>query len=182
MTSAEGTVGRADVARCWAGFASIGAGLIHLAVTQDHFEEWWLYGLFFLSVGGTQIGWAVLALEQDRPPIPRLTAAANLAVVVLWAVTRTSGLPVGPEPWTPEPLGRADLLASVLEVVVAGALMAAIWLAAADRRRPPDRRPKTWQLVTLMFAGAVAVAALTTPALADTPLGGGGGHGHSDAD
>jgi hypothetical protein len=165
-------LGRADVARCWAGFASLGAGLIHLAVVQEHFDEWWLYGTFFLAVGIAQIVWAVVALAKDAPPWRLLTAWCNFAIVVLWAVTRTTGLPIGPEPGQAEAVGRADVLCCVLELVVFGALMVVPWLAARDERTAGRRRVATF--VALMFAGALFSAAITTPALAATPAGGGG--------
>jgi hypothetical protein len=165
-------LGVADVARCWAGFASLGAGLIHLAVVQEHFGEWWLYGTFFLAVGIAQIVWAVVALARDTPPWRVLTAWCNAAVVVLWAVTRTTGLPFGPEPGKPEAVGRADVLCSVLELVVFATLMVVPWLAAHDARSAGRRRVGTF--VALMFAGALVSAAITTPALAATPAGGGG--------
>ncbi|HEX4698726.1 MAG TPA: hypothetical protein VH857_05105 [Actinomycetes bacterium] len=165
-------LGRADVARCWAGFASLGAGLIHLAVVQEHFDEWWLYGTFFLAVGVAQIIWAVVALAKDNPPWRLLTAWCNVAIVVLWAVTRTTGLPIGPEPGQAEAVGRADVLCGVLELVVFGALIAVPWLAARDERTAGRRR--VGRFVALVFAGALAVLAITTPALAATPAGGGG--------
>ena len=90
-----------DVARCWAGFASLGAGLVHLAVVQEHFHESALFGIFFVVSGVLQIGWAVVALARDRMPLPRLAAATQLAMVALWAVTRTVGLPVGPRSGLP---------------------------------------------------------------------------------
>jgi hypothetical protein len=165
-------LGRADVARCWAGFASLGAGLIHLAVVQEHFDEWWLYGSFFLAVGVAQIVWAVVALARDAPPWRVLTAWCSFAIVVLWAVTRTTGLPIGPEPGQAEAVGRADVLCCVLELVVFGALIAVPWLVARDERTAGRSRVGTF--VALMFAGALVSAAITTPALAATPAGGGG--------
>lgn len=157
-----------DVARCWAGFASLGAGLVHLAVVREHLDEWWLYGAFFAALGTAQLVWAVAALARDRAPFPQLVAYGNLAVVALWVVTRTSGLPLGPEPWTAEAVGRADLLTSLLEIGAAAALLVALRMPARSRetQRPAGR------VVALMVAGALAVSALTTPALADTPAGG----------
>jgi hypothetical protein len=114
-------LGRADVARCWAAFASLGAGLIQLAVVQEHFDEWWLYGTFLLAVGVAQIIWAVVALAKDYPPWRVLTAWCNLAIVVLRPVTRSTGLPNGPEPGQAEAVGRPDVLRCVLELIVFGA-------------------------------------------------------------
>lgn len=49
-------LGRADVARCWAGFASLGAGLVHLAVVREHLDHWLLASAFFAVVGALQLG------------------------------------------------------------------------------------------------------------------------------
>ncbi len=157
-----------DVARCWAGFASLGAGLVHLAVVREHLDEWWLFGVFFAVLGIGQVVWAVTALARDRAPFPQLVAYGSLAVVALWAVTRTVGLPVGPDPWQTEAVGRADVLTSLLEIGVAGALLVAVRL---PERAAPERHP-AGQFVALILAGALAVFAITTPALADTPAGG----------
>lgn len=175
MTRVSRMDGR-DVARCWAGFASLGAGLVHLAVVREHLDEWWLFGVFFATLGAGQIGWAVLALARDRAPFPRLVAYGSLAVVTLWVVTRTVGLPVGPATWTPEPASRAGVLTSLLEVVVAASLLVA---ARLPDRVASGRRPSTGRVVALTVVGAVAVSVLTTPALAATPAGGAGHHGET---
>jgi hypothetical protein len=165
--SVTGGFGRSDVARCWAGFASLGAGLVHLAVVHEHLAEWWLFGVFFVAVGALQVGWAVLALARDRVPAPRAIAAVNAGVIVLWAVSRSVGLPVGPEQWTPEAVGLADVVCAALEVVVVGLLLAAV-------RVPRDRRPlhlAASARLALLGIGALAMAAVTTPALAATEAG-----------
>lgn len=167
--------GRADVARCWAGFASLGAGLVHLAVVQEHLAEWWLYGAFFAVVGAAQILWGLGALARDRAPLLRLVAAGNIALVALWAITRTVGLPIGPEPWTAEAAGRADVLCVVLEIGTVLALAATA--RTHSRRARATAVPMTHRglgagrFVALMFAGALAVSAITTPALAATESG-----------
>ncbi len=170
-------LGRADVARCWAGFASLGAGLVHLAVLQEHYEQWWLFGAFFAVVGTAQVLWAVAALARDDAPLPRTVSYANLVVVGLWLITRTTGLPIGPEPWRAEALGRADVLAVALELAVV-----ALVVAAGRLRRPALARTagSTGRFVALMFAGALAVSAVTTPALAATPAGGQAHHHFAD--
>jgi hypothetical protein len=159
------------VARCWTGFASLGAGLVHLAVVREHFQESALFGSFLVVAGVLQIGWAVAALARDRMPLPRLAAAAQLALVVLWVATRTVGLPVGPEAWTPEAVGRADMLCVVLEVVSAAAVVG--WLGLSRGGRRPVRAGR---YLLLVGAGALAVSCMTTPALAAT--GAKATHGH----
>src|SRR5919204_5338320 len=40
-----------------AALLSAGAAAIHFAVIQDHFEEWWGYGVFFVASGIAQLAW-----------------------------------------------------------------------------------------------------------------------------
>jgi hypothetical protein len=42
----------------------------------------------------------------------------NGAMVAVWAVSRTAGLPIGPEPWTPEAIGALDVVATGLELFI----------------------------------------------------------------
>jgi hypothetical protein len=152
------------VIRWWAAFASLGAGLIHLAVVSEHVSEWWLYGVFFIVLGVVQIGWAVQAMTSGPLPVRDLFAAMNAAVIGLWLVTRTTGLPIGPEPWQAEAVGTADLVSSGLEAVV-------VVLLVLTLRRPQVQEPTALTKVQLrkVIVGALAIAAVTVAALAAHP-------------
>jgi hypothetical protein len=99
----------------------------------------------------------------------------NAAVIGLWLVTRTTGLPVGPEPWEAEAVGTADLLCSGLEAVVVVLLMVTV------------QRPDVHESVALtqvqrrmVAVGALATAAVTVVALvANPPVFGPGHHSHA---
>jgi hypothetical protein len=158
------------VARCWAGFASLGAGLIHLAVVREHLDHWVVHGVFFALLGTVQLGWGVAALARDRVPVPRLVVAGTLGVVALWALTRTAGLPIGPGAGIPEPVGRADLLAMLLHAVVIGAVLVAVRMSATQPYLSGRSAPAGRTLGAL-GAGALLMAAVTTPALAATEAG-----------
>jgi hypothetical protein len=160
------------VIRWWAGFAALGAGLIHLAVVSEHVAEWWLYAVFFIVLGVVQIAWAVQAMESDPLPVPRLFATVNAAVVGLWFISRTIGLPVGPEPWEAEAVGAADLVCSGLEAVV-------VVLILLTTRRPNVHQTTALTRVQrrLVALGALTAAAVTIAALAANPPAV-GGHGH----
>jgi hypothetical protein len=97
---------------------SAGAGAIHAAVIRDHLQEWWLYGTFFAVAAALQLVWTVWILRRPSRPILIAAAVANAAVLVLWLITRITGLPVGPEPWTPEGFGVLDVVASIFEVLL----------------------------------------------------------------
>jgi FtsP/CotA-like multicopper oxidase with cupredoxin domain len=116
---------------------TLGAGAIHLAVMPEHLEEYLPFGLFFLVVAVAQIGAAPVLLIRPSSRLAVGVAVASLALVGLWLLSRTTGLPVGPEPWSPEEVGLPDVMCVLLES--AGALVA---VALAIRgRRPRRRRP-----------------------------------------
>ena len=123
--------------RC-AALLTVGAALIHVGVSADHFQEWWAAGLFFLVSAAAQLGWA--AWCWSRPSSRRVLlagAGGSVALALVWAVSRTSGLPFGPEAGVAEPVGVADLVCVALEVLSAGARC-----RRRDRagRRPGSRR------------------------------------------
>jgi hypothetical protein len=170
------------VARCWAGFASFGAGLVHVAVLREHLDVSLLQGAFFAVVGVAQIGWALWALHGPSVPRPRLTAIATAAVIALWAVSRTVGLPTGLG--GREAVGTADLLAVVLEVgLILCISLAAVSSATVRREVPPHTATPALasaRVVALLAAGALAVSAIATPAMAATSAGDHAHpHGHS---
>ena len=70
------------------------------------------FGLFFLLVAAAQVVWVAQAATRPTRRTLGLGIALNLALIAVWAVTRTWGLPLGLMP-EPEPVGGWDL-ASVL--------------------------------------------------------------------
>src|SRR3954451_10946394 len=74
-----------------------GAAAIHLAVAGPHFAQWWLFGGFFLVLAGVQVALALALWRSVDRRVLAGGAAVNLAAVLLWLVTRTAGLPLGPD-------------------------------------------------------------------------------------
>ena len=141
-----------EVFRFCLAMLSAAAGLIHIAAAPPHFAESPLHGLFFVVAGLLQIVVAGWLLRGGGTPLLRATAAGNVMIVALWAVSRTTGLPVGPERWTPEPVGFADVACSLIEVlIVAGCLM----LLSTRGRRLLDRATPYRSRTTLVAAGSV---------------------------
>ena len=56
-----------------------------------------------------------------------LARAGNLGVAAVWLLSRTAGLPLGPDPWTPESVGVADSIATALEVLLAAGATVLLW-------------------------------------------------------
>src|SRR5206468_6438823 len=96
-----------------------GAAAIHFAVAKTHFQEYSLFGVFFVLSGIAQLVWAAFILFRPGRMALLLSAVGNLAIAALWALNRIWGLPIGPEHWKPEPIGFADTTASGLEILVA---------------------------------------------------------------
>lgn len=100
-----------------AAVASAAAAGIHFAVAPEHFHEWWGFGTFFVVSGTAQLAWAAF------PSKDWIGIAGNALFVALWAVSRTHGLPFGPEAGTPEAVGPLDLASVLLELTAVAALV-----------------------------------------------------------
>ncbi|WP_343905239.1 hypothetical protein [Nocardioides aquiterrae] len=134
---------------------------IHAAMIPAHLRERLVVGAFFVACALVQLAWAERALRRPTRRWLAAGAAGNLAVVGLWAVTRTAGLPFGLLP-RPEAVGTWDATCAALELVAAAACV------AAARRGP--RRPAPWRE---WHAAAHAWLALALTLLAVLSVGGG---------
>ncbi len=94
-------------------------GLIHVLAAIQHLDEYALYALFFIVLAITQCAWGVAIYRAPSRKLLSAGAILSLAVVALWIISRTSGLPIGPEHWTPEPVGALDSIATGNEIVLA---------------------------------------------------------------
>lgn len=133
------------------------AAAIHAVVAVAHFDEYLLAGVAFAGLATAQTAWGVLVYR--RPAQVRLAAGMllNAAVIAAWALSRTAGLPLGPEAGTAVPVGLADLGATVCELaLVAG--------SALVLRRPAEVAVlPVWvrqtALVVLIFGGVALMTA-----------------------
>jgi hypothetical protein len=98
--------------------ASVAAGVIHAAVIAEHVEEDWRFGAFFIVAASFQLAWAIPTLLTSSRTVDVIGAAVNAAFIVTWLASRTIGLPIGTEAWTPETVGGPDVAASLLELAV----------------------------------------------------------------
>lgn len=113
------------------------AGLLHLLVTPEHFEEWIGYGLFFLVAGLAQLLFAVVLLRQPTNRSLLIAGIAGNALIVgLWIVTRTLGVPLGPEAGEVEEIGVVDTFSKLTELALIGCLFAL--LRHAKQTSPPQ--------------------------------------------
>jgi hypothetical protein len=128
-TSGTATAPAASSALTAGRVAAIGsalAALVHYAVVPEHLSEWWAYGVFFSAIGMFQLVWAVLACTGSERPLLLSGLAVNLGVLALWAVSRTAGLPFGPEAGEAEAAGVLDVLSGLAELALVGGILLAL--------------------------------------------------------
>jgi MFS family permease len=126
---------------------SLVAGLVHLWVAPEHFEEWWGYGAFFLVAAAAQVIYVPLLLRWPSRAVLLTGIAGNMAIVALYLLTRTTGIPLfGPEAGEVEGIGFADVCATTSELGISVALGAALL-----REVTPDKRR------TILLSVAVAL-------------------------
>lgn len=140
--------------------SSTAAAGVHAAVGPAHFRELVLFGLFFAASAVAQITWSVAMVLRPSRNLVAAALVGNASVIVLWAVTRTVGLPLGLLP-RPEEVGAWDLCCGFWELVVV------ITCAQLLRRGDPGRLnvPEwlDWRRSAQLFTvGSVAVLGLLT--------------------
>jgi hypothetical protein len=170
----------------WGGLAalSVGAAVIHFAVTFSHFQEYVLYGVFFLIISWAQLIWPAglfwqpshLWASRGAPQRSRLWEqlwlslgiVGNASILAIYIASRTTGLPFGPDLHNTESVGALDVVSCVLEFTLIAGCAALLWRpSAADR--PVSRRRGVPAIAATAAIPALVIAATTavmTPAWA----------------
>jgi hypothetical protein len=166
---------------------SAGAAAIHFAVMFEHFDEYSLYGVFFLVLAWAQLIWPVVLIALPfltrafltRAFLTRVPAralpvwlwlgiAGNAAVLVIYFSSRSIGLPIGPDTTEVEAWGGLDLVCAIEEILLV-VIAAAILARPGLLDRPVRFRGQARWLASLLAAPVVvlaATAAVMTPAWA----------------
>ena len=144
---------RLELAAAW---LSLAAGAVHAMAGPDHLAEWWAYGLFFFGSAAFQAAYGLLLLTRGiegwggwmavRSKVYALGIVSTLLIILLWVVSRTVGVPVGPEANEPEGIGPLDLTSKAVEVALVLALARLWWLASRDAPGPSSSRPRPRRL------------------------------------
>ncbi len=150
---------RGEVLRWALAVASVAAAAIHFSVIGEHYHEAWYFGVFLAVVAWAQLGWAIAVVVARSRRVLVAGAALQLGVVVIYLLSRTTGLPVGPEPWHAEAVAFLDVVCTVLEVVAG---LGAALLAVRPLERPISGRA----VLATASALFLVVAATTSSALA----------------
>jgi hypothetical protein len=142
------------------------SSIIHSAQIAPHYEQYWLYGAFFAVAAIWQAIWAARIYGD---PLNRrvliVGIAGNVALIVVWAISRTAGVPIGPQGWHPEAVSPVDVLSKLDEL---GAVVLMAIVLARQRERPRPISPLHLRLAA-MLAGPLFLYSVLAAA---------GGHHH----
>jgi hypothetical protein len=147
----------------------LGAGTIHVAMAPSHLGESALEGAGFLAAAWVQLALGVAVLL--RAPSRRLllaVAGTSVALIAVWLVSRTAGLPFGAHAGHAESISVVDGVCVALEAVAA--LVAAAKLAGLASGLLRSR--------TIAVVGALGALAFTTGAVASPAARDHAAHSH----
>ena len=137
---------------------SAAAAAIHFAVVFEHFRDYLLYGVFFLVLAWAQLIWPAVLLWRPSRLWLWLGLAGNAAVLAVYVLSRTAGLPFGPDLHHPEPVGALDVVSCVLEFALVTGCAALLWRPSlADR--PVRRRGGVAAAAALLAVPVLVIAA-----------------------
>jgi hypothetical protein len=146
--SSEAAAGRRAHRAQWpaaplAAVLSLGAGYIHLAYMDSHWEDWWAYGAFFLATAVFQCLFAPALLLWPKRWVMAVGVLGNLAIVGMYVLSRIDGIPLGPHAGVKEAAALVDIGTTAAEIGIAALLLAMIGGAA-----------RRWAFNALLAAGA----------------------------
>ncbi len=175
-TSTQGGLELGTALAAVVGILACGAGILHLLASRDHLEHAPIAASFVL-LGLAQFAWGALVAWRRSPRVLALGALGSLAVVAVWVLSRTMGIPIMDAISQAEPIGIADATATFFELMAAaGAGMLLVLPAAALTSHLARARAQRF----VASSGAIALL-LTVPAFVvpSHSHGEGGGEGLS---
>jgi hypothetical protein len=125
-----------SVGRClqWsAALFSVAAAAIHFGAMGEHAGVSWSHGLFFAGAAWCELVLAAWILWRPTRNAAWFGIALNVVVLAVWVASRTVGIPIGGD-GTPEVVGFADTLASLLAVATVIACVALLAPSVAGAR------------------------------------------------
>jgi hypothetical protein len=137
------------------------AGTIHIVAAAQHLDLSWQLPTFFAVIGVAQLylAWAFYERPDDRRLL-LLAAAGNLVVALLWLISRTVGLPFGPEQGRSQ-IGFSDTIASLQEFAFAYVAIALVRAPGPTKARlawlvgPMGLRVTFMVLPAMLFVAAL---------------------------
>jgi hypothetical protein len=113
--------------------ASWAAAIIHVKAALDHLDVSAVEAILFEIAALGQLLWGIAVYRGAGRRVLLAGIAGNLAIVVVWVFSRTTGLPIGPTPGHPETVAMIDTVASCDELLLAA--LVAVHIAHAPRMR-----------------------------------------------
>lgn len=107
-------------------------GILHLWVMQEHFEEWWGYGAFFLVLAIFEGLYAIALINRPGRLLFIVGLIVRVSVLTLYLATRTTGVPlIGPHAGHVEEVAIIDLISTTANIALILALTGLLlpWLA-----------------------------------------------------
>jgi len=135
---------------------------VHGAVGPAHFREKTVIGLFFVVATTAQVVWSLLVVARPGQHLLAAGAVGNAALIVLWAITRTLGLP-GLLPG-PEAVGAWDLACVAWEAVAVISCLVALGSTPGDTRSRVagwadwDQRARLWAYASVVGLGLLSIS------------------------
>ena len=154
----------ATITRTWVAFAAIGVGLIHVALVIGSPLG---LGIPLAILGLTEFGWGVLTFARESIPAPRVALIVALVPVLAWSLLLAAGSALE----DPTLAGALPLLPLAVAALFEFFIVAVIGVGLRRGKDASSAPPGVARYLISLMVGALAVAALTTPALAATEAG-----------
>ncbi len=140
------------------GLGSIAAASVHYVVMPHHFEEGTIYGCFFAVTATLQVIYGLLTLARPSRPLIAVGLVGNMAVIILWLITRTNGIPLGPAAGSTETVGGLDVLATMFETIIVLGSVALLWRWRESTGAALRPSRWVWQIWLFIVAAPLAIA------------------------
>lgn len=116
-----------------AGLVTMSAGFVHALAGESHFSIWWGYGLFFAIVSICQLlGGAALFFWRSRG-LYWAGIVGTVVIVAVYVLTRTVGVPFGPEAGDVERIGLLDAVSKAFELTYLALIVAVLRRSRGER-------------------------------------------------
>jgi hypothetical protein len=174
-----------DAVRSGSGTATLlaaltaGAGVLHLVMAPIHAPGSTVEAAGFALAGWAQLVLAGVLLLRPSRAVLGLTAAANLVLIAVWAISRTVGLPVGAHPGEAAAVGAPDLVTVALQGVAVAVAALALARPGVLERIPAPALATVVPVAALLVVTLVVVSPDTVAH--DHGTGGPSGGGTSGA-
>ena len=116
----QGLVGAGERPQWLLAALLVGAAAIHLAMAPSHLGESAVEGWGFLVAAWVQLGLALTLAVRPTPWALCGTVFSGVALITLWGVSRTTGLPFGDHAGHAESVSLVDGAAVVLSRSIIG--------------------------------------------------------------